>query len=55
MGSTLDVRRGDIFYADLSPVVGSEQGGLSPLSLFKIYRQQVQSDDNRCSNHVQNF
>ena len=25
------VRRGDIFYADLSPVVGSEQGGLRPV------------------------
>ena len=24
------VRRGDIFYADLSPVVGSEQGGMRP-------------------------
>lgn len=26
-----DLRRGDIFYADLSPVVGSEQGGLRPV------------------------
>ncbi|WP_413627634.1 type II toxin-antitoxin system PemK/MazF family toxin [Fructilactobacillus vespulae] len=25
------VKRGDIFYADLSPVVGSEQGGLRPV------------------------
>ena len=25
------VRRGDIYYADLSPVVGSEQGGLRPV------------------------
>lgn len=25
--TTEDVKRGDIFYADLSPVVGSEQGG----------------------------
>ena len=25
------VRRGDIFYADLSPVVGSEQGGVRPV------------------------
>ena len=31
MGNALDVRRGDIFYADLSPVVGSEQGGLRPV------------------------
>jgi len=27
----LVVRRGDIFYADLSPVVGSEQGGVRPV------------------------
>lgn len=25
------IKRGDIFYADLSPVVGSEQGGLRPV------------------------
>ena len=25
------VKRGDIFYADLSPVVGSEQGGIGPV------------------------
>ena len=26
-----NVKRGDIFYADLSPVVGSEQGGCRPV------------------------
>lgn len=25
------VKRGDLFYADLSPVVGSEQGGIRPV------------------------
>jgi len=25
------IKRGDIFYADLSPVVGSEQGGIRPV------------------------
>jgi mRNA interferase MazF len=25
------VRRGDIFYADLNPVIGSEQGGIRPV------------------------
>ena len=25
------IKRGDIYYADLSPVVGSEQGGLRPV------------------------
>ncbi|MBA5790816.1 PemK family transcriptional regulator, partial [Escherichia coli] len=24
------VKRGDVYYADLSPVVGSEQGGIRP-------------------------
>ncbi len=27
----MEVRRGDIFFADLSPVVGSEQGGVRPV------------------------
>lgn len=27
----MNIRRGDIFYADLSPVIGSEQGGLRPV------------------------
>ena len=29
------VRRGDIFYADLSPVVGSEQGGTRPVLIVQ--------------------
>ena len=29
------VKRGDIFYADLSPVVGSEQGGLRPVLIIQ--------------------
>jgi len=31
----IDIRRGDIFYADLSPVVGSEQGGLRPVLIVQ--------------------
>jgi len=31
----LTVRRGDIFYADLSPVVGSEQGGIRPVLIIQ--------------------
>ncbi|MBO4343819.1 MAG: type II toxin-antitoxin system PemK/MazF family toxin [Clostridia bacterium] len=27
----MNVRRGDIYYADLSPVIGSEQGGMRPV------------------------
>ena len=31
----MNIRRGDIFYADLSPVVGSEQGGLRPVLIVQ--------------------
>ncbi len=31
----LSVKRGDIFYADLSPVVGSEQGGVRPVLIIQ--------------------
>ena len=31
----LNIRRGDIFYADLSPVVGSEQGGIRPVLIIQ--------------------
>ena len=31
----LNIKRGDIFYADLSPVVGSEQGGLRPVLIVQ--------------------
>jgi len=29
------VKRGDMFYADLSPVVGSEQGGIRPVVIIQ--------------------
>ena len=32
---THSVKRGDIFYADLSPVVGSEQGGIRPVLIIQ--------------------
>ena len=31
----MQVRRGDIFYADLSPGVGSEQGGIRPVLIIQ--------------------
>ena len=31
----MTVKRGDIFYADLSPVVGSEQGGVRPVLIVQ--------------------
>ena len=29
------IRRGDIFYADLRPVIGSEQGGVRPVLIIQ--------------------
>lgn len=31
----MQIRRGDMFYADLSPVVGSEQGGIRPVLIVQ--------------------
>lgn len=31
----MNIRRGDIYYADLSPVVGSEQGGVRPVLIVQ--------------------
>ncbi len=31
----MQVRRGDIYYADLSPVIGSEQGGIRPVLIIQ--------------------
>lgn len=32
---TVTVKRGDIYYADLSPVIGSEQGGIRPVLIIQ--------------------
>ena len=40
------IRRGDIFYADLRPVVGSEQGGVRPVL---IIQNDVETDTVRRS------
>lgn len=37
----MTVKRGDIYYADLSPVVGSEQGGVRPVL---IVQNDVETD-----------
>lgn len=29
------IRRGDIYYADLRPVIGSEQGGIRPVLIIQ--------------------
>ena len=31
----MNIKRGDIFYADLNPVVGSEQGGIRPVLVIQ--------------------
>ena len=33
----MTVKRGDIYFADLSPVVGSEQGGFRPVLVIQNY------------------
>ncbi len=34
-GENLAIKRGDVFFADLSPVVGSEQGGTRPVLVIQ--------------------
>lgn len=34
-GIKLIIRRGDIYYADLRPVIGSEQGGIRPVLIIQ--------------------
>lgn len=31
----MDIKRGELYYADLSPVVGSEQGGIRPVLVIQ--------------------
>lgn len=31
----MNIRKGDIFYADLTPIVGSEQGGIRPVLIIQ--------------------
>ena len=31
----MNIKRGDMYYADLSPVVGSEQGGIRPVIIIQ--------------------
>ena len=35
MKDKMNIKRGDIFYADLNPVVGSEQGGTRPVLVLQ--------------------
>ena len=31
----MKIRRGDVFFADLDPVIGSEQGGVRPVLIIQ--------------------
>ena len=31
----MQIRKGDVYYADLTPVVGSEQGGIRPVAIIQ--------------------
>lgn len=35
------IKRGDIYYADLRPVVGSEQGGVRPVLIIQMMQATV--------------
>ena len=35
------VRRGDVYYCDLSPVVGSEQGGIRPVVIIQNDNEKI--------------
>lgn len=35
VNTNLDIKRGYLYYADLSPVVGSEQGGVRPILIIQ--------------------
>lgn len=35
MNDKKEIKRGEIYYADLSPVVGSEQGGVRPVIIIQ--------------------
>lgn len=35
MSNNLDIKRGELYYADLSPVIGSEQGGVRPVLVIQ--------------------
>lgn len=46
------IRRGDIYYADLRPVVGSEQGGIRPVLIIQNDVIAAQSYGYLCRNHI---
>ena len=50
----MEVHRGEVFYADLSPVVGSEQGGVRPVLIIQNdIGKPAQPHRDRCRHHQQ--
>ena len=37
----MQIRKGDVYYADLTPVVGSEQGGVRPVLIIQDRKSVV--------------
>ena len=50
----MQVKRGDIYYADLSPVVGSEQGGIRPVLIVQNDVGNKPKPKNRSSHPYKN-
>ena len=48
----MEVHRGEVFYADLSPVVGSEQGGIRPVLIIQNEIGTSRQDKNRLPTHI---
>ncbi len=50
----MEVHRGEVFYADLSPVVGSEQGGIRPVLIVQndVGNRHSRQDKNRRPTHL---
>lgn len=49
-----EIKRGELYYADLSPVIGSEQGGVRPVTDNTKRRwKQIFADYNRMRRHKQ--
>ena len=46
----MEVHRGEVFYADLSPVVGSEQGGVRPVLIVAAITSRL--DKARLPTHI---
>ena len=48
------IRRGDIYYADLRPVVGSEQGGVRPVLIIQMTWETSNSPTvTMCGHYIQ--